>query len=144
MPRDKKRKKYFSRDNIEEFFSVSSIHGFVYFSGKRNLGDRFIWAIAILASFTVAMTLIKLQIDESNADPLASNTETVSVEDVPFPGKFYRKVLPRQILEIKGCSPTLGASLDPLRHMKSHSIKKVQNLHLEHAQIALPQFSPVV
>ena len=39
-----------------------------------------------------------------------------------------------------GCSPTLGASQDPLRHNKCHSFKKVQILHLEHALIALPQF----
>ena len=37
-----------------------------------------------------------------------------------------------------GCSPTLGASQDPLRHNKCHSFKKVQILHLEHALIALP------
>ena len=89
MPKVNKGKKRYWGNKVDEFFSHSSIHGFVYFSGKRNAGDRIIWAFAILVSFIVAMIIIKWQIDESNADPLASNTETISVENVPFPGNKF-------------------------------------------------------
>ena len=86
MSKVNKGKKRYWGNKVDEFFSHSSIHGFVYFSGRRNAGDRIIWALAILVSFSVALIIIKWQIDESNDDPLASNTETISVENVPFPG----------------------------------------------------------
>ena len=86
--KNKGKKRYFGT-KVEEFFSHSSIHGFVYFSGRRTVGDRIVWVIAILISCTCAGFISSSQFAEMNKDPLQSNSETVDIKTVPFPGIYY-------------------------------------------------------
>ena len=71
--------------SVAEYFESTSIHGFSHLRASKTLLGRLLWILIIGSCFSLAALLICESIDEANDNPILTNIETISVQDIPFP-----------------------------------------------------------
>ena len=71
--------------SIAEYFESTSIHGFSHLRASKTFLGRLLWILIIGSCFSLAALLICESIEEANDNPILTNIETVSVQDIPFP-----------------------------------------------------------
>ena len=75
---------------FDDFFSSTSIHGFLYISGSQSMSTRFIWTIIVLAGFGVATYFLYNTVDGFSDKYVTTTVETRKIQDYPFPAvTFY-------------------------------------------------------
>ena len=71
--------------SVAEYFESTSIHGFSHLRASKTLLGKALWILIIGSCFSLAALLICESIEEANENPILTNIETVSVQDIPFP-----------------------------------------------------------
>ena len=71
--------------SVAEYFESTSIHGFSHLRASKTLLGRLLWILIIGSCFSLAALLICESIEEANDNPILTNIETISVQDIPFP-----------------------------------------------------------
>ncbi|KAG5679881.1 hypothetical protein PVAND_009418 [Polypedilum vanderplanki] len=75
------------RQEIENFFNSSTIHGFKYFSKKFHWIERLFWILSLLSSLIITIFLITQLIIKVNKVPIITHIadHRVSIKDIDFP-----------------------------------------------------------
>ena len=71
--------------SVAEYFESTSIHGFSHLRASKTFLGRLLWILIIGSCFSLAALLICESIEEANDNPILTNIETISVQDIPFP-----------------------------------------------------------
>ena len=82
----KERLSQLKRD-IYSYFDETTVHGFRYVVGGRDVFERAFWVIVILLGFTLSSILVLQSFENWESTPLQTTIETVSlpIEELDFP-----------------------------------------------------------
>ena len=76
-------------DHTRNYLEQSTIHGLRYLS-EGKIFEKLIWLIIIIVSSSFAGYMINATIEENENEPVLTNVETTSVQNVPFPAITIR------------------------------------------------------
>ena len=68
-----------------EYCDSTSIHGLAYLKSSQTFIEKLLWALIIITCFTLAGLLIFAHFKDSDENPILTNIETISVQELPFP-----------------------------------------------------------
>ncbi len=61
------------------------LFSFRYIIDGRNKFERSVWATVLSAAVAYTSILIRQSLDEASANPIVTSTESISVQELPFP-----------------------------------------------------------
>ena len=68
-----------------EYCDSTSIHGLAYLKSSQTFIEKLLWALIIITCFTLAGLLIFAHFKDADENPILTNIETISVQEIPFP-----------------------------------------------------------
>ena len=76
-------------NELNDFFSSTTIHGFVYIGRNQRAGTRFIWTLIVLAAIFVASNFLYQTISGFDVNYTTTTVETRSIQEFPFPAVTF-------------------------------------------------------
>ena len=68
-----------------EYCNSTSIHGLAYLKSSPTFIEKLLWALIIIACLLLATLLIIAHFQDADENPIMTNIQTISVQDIPFP-----------------------------------------------------------
>ena len=74
---------------INNFFEITSIHGFIYISNAQKRSTRYIWTVIVSVVMGAASYLLLQTIDGFSTKYVSTTIETRSIREFPFPAVTF-------------------------------------------------------
>ena len=71
--------------SFREFLESSTIHGLVHTSTAKSRAARALWAVIVVACFTIAINMITSSYKEWQESPVSTTITTYPITDLKFP-----------------------------------------------------------
>ena len=70
---------------VNEFFALTTIHGFQYLNNTQSKSTRVIWTLIVLAGFAANSYFLYNTVDGFSDKYVTTTVETRSIQEFPFP-----------------------------------------------------------